>query len=72
MGYRDIAIEAINVAEAFSDCMAILISGQRLPEKDAAKMVATMMSAPRRLRRMIEVEDKVARFVREVDSEDNQ
>lgn len=67
MSYRDIAIEAVNVAEVFSDCMAVLLSGQKLPEKDAAKLIATMMSAPRRLRRMIEVEDKVARFMREVD-----
>ena len=67
MSYRDIAIEAVNVAEIFSDYMAVLLSGQRLPEKDAAKLIATMMSAPRRLRRMIEVEDKVAKFMREVD-----
>lgn len=67
MSYRDIAIEAVNVAEVFSDCMAVLLSGQKLPEKDAAKLIATMMSAPRRLRRMIEVEDKMAKFMREVD-----
>ena len=67
MSYRDIAIEAVNVAEVFSDCMAVLLSGQKLPEKDAAKLIATMMSAPRRLRRMIEVEDRVAKFMREVE-----
>lgn len=67
MRYRDIAIEAVNVAEVFSDCMAVLLSGQKLPEKEAAKLIATMMSAPRRLRRMIEVEDRMAKFMREMD-----
>lgn len=67
MSYRDIAIEAVNVTEVFSDYMAVLMSGQKPPERDAAKLVATMMSAPRRLRRMIEVEDKVAKFMSEVD-----
>ena len=67
MSYRDIAIEAVSVTEMVSDYMAVLMSGQKLPERDAAKLVVTMMSAPRRLRRMIEVEDKVAKFMSEVD-----
>lgn len=29
MSYRDIAIEAVNVTEVFSDCMAILLSGRK-------------------------------------------
>ena len=43
------------------------MAGQRIPERDAAKLVSFMISGPKRLRKLIENEDKVARFMKEVD-----
>ena len=67
MRYRDIAVEAVDAVEVLCGYISLSMAGQRIPEKDAAKLVSFMISGPRRLRKLIENEDKVTRFMREVD-----
>ena len=67
MRYREIAIEAVEAIDALCDYTSLSMAGQRIPERDAAKLVSFMISGPRRLRKLIENEDKVARFMKEVD-----
>lgn len=67
MGYRDIAVEAVDVIEALCDFTARSLAGHRIPQKEAAAAFSVMIAAPRRLRRLLEQEDRVAEFMREVD-----
>lgn len=67
MRYREIAIEAVEAIDALCYYISLSMAGQRIPERDAAKLVSFMISGPRRLRKLIENEDKVARFMKEVD-----
>lgn len=67
MRYREIAIEAVEAIDVLCDYISLSIAGQRIPERDAAKLVSFMISGPKRLRKLIENEDKVARFMKEVD-----
>ena len=67
MRYRERAIEAVEAIDALCYYISLSMAGQRIPERDAAKLVSFMISGPRRLRKLIENEDKVARFMKEVD-----
>ena len=67
MRYREIAIEAVEAIDVLCDYISLSIAGQRIPERDAAKLVSFMISGPKRLRKLIETEDKVARFKTEAD-----
>ena len=67
MRCREIAIEAVEAIDALCDYISLSMAGQRIPERDAAKLVSFMISGPRRLRKLIENEDKVARFMKEAD-----
>ena len=65
--YREIAIEAVEAIDVLCNYISLSMAGQRIPERDAAKLVSFMISGPKRLRKLIENEDKVARFMKEVD-----
>lgn len=67
MSYRDIAVEAVDAVEVLCGYISLSMAWQKIPEKGAAKPVSFMISGPRRLRKLIENEDKVARLMREVD-----
>lgn len=67
MRYRDIAVEACDALDALTDFVAVSISGKRVSQRDSARAFALMMTASRRLRRLIEQEDRVAEFMRGVD-----
>ena len=67
MRYREIAIEAVEAIDVLCDYISLSMAGQRIPERDAAKLLSFMISGPKRLRKLIENEDKVARFMKEVD-----
>ena len=67
MMYREIAIEAVEAIDVLCNYISLSMAGQRIPERDAAKLVSFMISGPKRLRKLIENEDKVARFMKEVD-----
>ena len=67
MRYREIAIEAVEAIDVLCDYISLSMAGQRIPERDAAKLVSFMISGPKRLRKLIENEDKVARSMKEVD-----
>lgn len=67
MRYREIAIEAVEAIDVLCDYISLSMAGQRIPERDAAKLISFMISGPKRLRKLIENEDKVARFMKEVD-----
>ena len=67
MSYRDIAVEAGNVIDVLTDFTAISISGHRVSQKDSAKAFSLMMTASRRLRRLIEQEDRISEFMKELD-----
>ena len=67
MSYRDIAVEACNVIDVLTDFIAISISGHSVSQKDSAKAFSLMMTASRRLRRLIEQEDRISEFMKELD-----
>lgn len=67
MSYRDIAVEACNVIDVLTDFTAISISGHRASQKDSAKAFSLMMTASRGLRRLIEQEDRISEFMKELD-----
>lgn len=67
MSYRDIAVEACNVIDVLTDFIAISISGHRVSKKDSGKAFSLMMTASRRLRKLIEQEDRISEFMKELD-----
>lgn len=67
MKYRDIAIEAVDALSVLCDFVALSMTGHKPSSEEASRITSLMILAPRRLRHLIEQEDRAARFMREVD-----
>lgn len=58
MSYRDVAIEAINDLEAVCDFYADIAAARPMTSQMRIRLVALMISEPRRLRRLLDNADK--------------
>jgi len=67
VNYRNIAIEAVDDLSVLCDFVALSMTGHKPSSEEASRITSLMILAPRRLRYLIEQEDKVAKFMSEVD-----
>lgn len=67
MGYREIAVEALEQLEAVRDVFGAMAGGCKIDAKVLSGLTATLLTKPSELRLRLAREDSVAGFRREID-----